>query len=312
MTRSRCNRYIWAGAMLWVSAACGGSPRPPVATPGQAGAASRDAPDERGMNVKPAPSGAPSATPSNPPSAPDDSFVVEARLRARRIQDGRSITFDDLRSGDRVMGGDLLQLSVRASKDAYLYLAFCSQHAADPRYHGLSVFPEQGGVRMIADETVTIPAGTAGILLNDEPGQETLYLIASRVELSHADSGLVAVIAAARQGRETVDCGAPLRSAMAGPSRTDKPRRSGSRARRGSGDSRTPPAAGRAKPPVRAATTEADRPVVEIERGGEIAFEEGAQSGVEADLAGIVILRYELKHEPARPADRRSGAPASP
>ncbi|HEX7843762.1 MAG TPA: hypothetical protein VF469_40085 [Kofleriaceae bacterium] len=210
------------------------------------------------------------------------------------------------------MDGDRLQLSVRASRDAYLYLAFCSQHAGDPQYHGLSVFPESGGIRMIADETVTVPGKTAEILLDDKPGQETLYLIVSRAELSHADAGLSDVIASARQGKETVDCGAPLRGAMAGPSRSNKLRRSGNGGRRGSADSKPPPAAGRARPPVRAANTDADRPVVEIERGGDIVVHEGAQSGIEADIDGIVILRYDLEHAPAPLADRQSGDPASP
>src|SRR5262249_25706664 len=140
------------------------------------------------------------------------------------------------------------------------------------------------------------------IRLDDKPGRETLYLIASRAELSYADSGLADVIAAARQGRETVDCGAPLRSAVAGPSTSPQPRRNGSRGARGSADSTPPTGAGHARPPVRPAPPQPDRPVVEIERGGEIAFHEGTQPGVGADLDGIVILRYELKHVPAPPA----------
>lgn len=310
MKRSCCHGYIWAGAMLWVSTACGGSLPPPDVTPGQAGAASSDASDERGMDGRPSPSDTSSTSSSG--AAPDTSFVIEARLRARRIQNGRSITFDDVHSGDSVIDGDRLQLSVRASKDAYLYLAFCSQHVKDPRYHGLTVFPENGGIRMVADKTVMVPARTAEIILDDKPGKETLYLILSRAELAYTDSGLADVIAAARQGRETADCEGPLRGATAGLYNSNKPRRSWSRGRRGSVDSKPLPAAGRAKPPARSANTGADRPVVEIERGGDIISKEEAQSGVEPDLDGIVILRYELQHDPAPPANPQSGAPASP
>jgi hypothetical protein len=322
MTRSRCNRYLRAGAVLWVSAACGGPRQPPSVTPGQAGAAPPSAappsaaPAEHGMDAKPATSGAPSdasSTPRSNPSpgaAPEASLVIEAKLRARRIQNGRSITFDDVRSGDRVMDGDRLQLSVRASQDAYLYLAFCSQHAGDPRHPGLSVFPEIGGIRMVANEAVTVPARTE-IILDDKAGRETLYLILSRAELARADSGLAGVIAAARQGRETVDCGAPLPSALAGPHKRNDLRRGRSGGGRGSADSTPSPAAGRARPPVRAANTKVDRPVVEIERGGEIVLQEGTQSGVEADLDGIVVLRYELEHTPAPLAHGQSPAPAS-
>lgn len=331
MTRSRCNGYLRAGAVLWVSAACGGSLPPPSVTSGHVVTASSAAapsatssaappgaaPDERGMDATPAASGAPLDTSSNrsPAAAPEASLVVEARLRARRIQNGRSITFDDVRSGDRVIDGDRLQLSVRASQDAYLYLAFCSQHAGDPRHPGLSVFPDTGGIRMVANQAVTVPAGTGEIILDDKPGRETLYLILSRAELARADAGLAGVIAAARQGRETVDCGAQLSSAMAGPYKGNKPHRGWkggwNGGRRGSADSKPPPAAGRARPPVRAANPEVDRPVVEIERGGDISLDGGTQSGVAADLDGIVVLRYELEHDPAPLAHGQTPAPAS-
>ena len=218
---------------------------------------------------------------------------------------------DDLRSGDSVMDGDELRLSVRTSTDAYLYLAFCSPQTAPSQYHGLSVFPEKSGIRLIANQTVIVPSKKKGITLDNKPGRETLYLIASRAELSYSDSGLADVIAAARQGKDTVDCGAPLRSAMAGPSKTYKPRRGWSRGTRGSTDSTPPPAAGRVKPPGRAANTQPDRPNVEIERGGALVLQEGAQPGVENDLDEIVILRYELNHEPAPPERSQSAMPAS-
>ncbi|HEX3483366.1 MAG TPA: hypothetical protein VHT91_50490 [Kofleriaceae bacterium] len=41
-------------------------------------------------------------------------------------------------------------------------------------------------------------------------------------------------------------------------------------------------------------------PVVEIQRGGDIVWNDGAPTGVEADPDGIVILRFALNHVAAR------------
>src|SRR4051812_772002 len=61
-------------------------------------------------------------------------FVLESALRARRVHNGRPVMSLELSNGDSVIDGDRLQVSIRTSQDAYLYLAFCSQHAKDPRY----------------------------------------------------------------------------------------------------------------------------------------------------------------------------------
>ena len=119
------------------------------------------------------------------------------------------------------MDGDRLQLSVQTSKDGYLYLAFCSQHAKDPRYQGLSVFPRQGGIPMVANQPTLAPDKNAEIVLDSNPGQETLYLILSRNELSHADNSLADVLATAREGRATSDCGTPFQAAIGGTRRAN-------------------------------------------------------------------------------------------
>src|SRR5215813_6229425 len=147
MTRSRCNGATCARAALWVAVACGGS-RPAVGTtPGQAGTGSDESPEAtRGMKIEPVPwTSAKMPSTGSPVAGSDAPFVLETRLRVRRTQHGQSITLDEIRSGDIVLDGDRLQLSVRTSKDGYLYLAFCSQQARDPRYRGLSVFPDKGG-----------------------------------------------------------------------------------------------------------------------------------------------------------------------
>ena len=48
-------------------------------------------------------------------------------------------------------------------------------------------------------------------------------------------------------------------------------------------------------PKQKAQSSERD-PVVEIQRGGDIVWNNGLSMGVEADPTGIVILRYGLTH----------------
>jgi len=294
MTRTRYNRTVCVCASLWMVAACGGAPPTTGSTPVQASTGSGEPPDgTRGMDVKLAPwasAEAPSA--GSPVAGSDAPFVLETKLRARRIQHGQSITLDEMRSGDVVLDGDRLQLSVQTSKDGYLYLAFCSQQARDPRYRGLSVYPDKGsGIPMVANRPTLAPARDAEIVLDRQPGEEALYLILSRNELSRADAGLADVLAAARRGRETTDCGAPFQAAVAG-SRTGNTRSrgwNGGQREARAALSTSHSSAGHAPNP------DLGKPVVKIERGGYVEFG-GVQSGVEADPDGIVVLRYELKH----------------
>jgi hypothetical protein len=227
----------------------------------------------------------------------DAPFVLETRLRARRTHHGQLITLDEIRSGDSVLDGDRLQVSVRASRDAYLYLAFCSQHAQDPRYGALSVFPDQGGIRVIANQPTLAPVrdGKIGeIVLDDQPGQEALYVILSRNELSRADAGLGDVLAAARRGRETADCGAPFEATVAGSRKVDAERRDWNGGQREASAALPAPHSGAESVP----SPDPGKPVVQIQRGGYVEFG-GVRSGVETDSDGIVILRYEFKHIPA-------------
>jgi hypothetical protein len=287
MMSSRCNGVVCVTAALWMTAACGAAPPAIGITPGPEGTGSGEPSDgTRGMKVEFAPR-VPAETPSagSTVAGSNAPFVLETRLRARRTQHGQPITLDEIRSGDIVLDDDRLQVSVRTSKDGYLYLAFCSQQAKDPRYHGLSVFPDTGGIPMIANQPTLAPAqdGKIGeIVLDNQPGREALYLILSRNELSRADAGLADVLAAARRGRETTDCSAPFQAATGGSPKGNTGRRGWDGGQR---EARAAPAP----------NPDFGKPVVEIQRGGYVEFG-GAQSGVEADLDGIVVLRYELKH----------------
>lgn len=225
------------------------------------------------VRIEPAPwSSANTPSAGSSVAGSDAPFVLETTLRARRTQHGQPITLDEIHSGDIVQDGDRLQLTVRTSQDGYLYLAFCSQQARDPRYRGLSVFPDNGGgIPVVANQPTLAPARDAEIVLDNQPGPEALYLILSRHELSRADTGLADVLAAARRGREATDCGASFQAAVAGSRK------------------------GTTGGPVLHTNPDLGKPVVEIQRGAYVEFG-GAQSGVEADPDGIVILRYELKH----------------
>lgn len=225
-----------------------------------------------------------------PPAGPALGFVLESALRARRLHRGQPDLLLELGNGATVIHKDRLQIATRTSSDAYLYLAFCSQHASDPRFGGLKVFPDHGAIRVRAYETTIAPDRAAEIVLDDQPGQETLYLIFSRVELSRADSELAEAIAAARRG--SADCGQPFHAAPLGPARAPGPARVWS-GKPGAAGRRPAPDTTRGKP--RAPAPE-DDPVVEIQRGGDIVWNDGAPVGVDADPDGIVILRFALNH----------------
>jgi hypothetical protein len=225
-------------------------------------------------------------------AARDNPFVLETKLTALRRRDGRTMNLV-LGNGATVIDGDRLKVFLRASQDGYLYVAFCSQNARDPRYHGLKVFPEDGAIRVRAQQMTIAPDPMADIVLDDRPGPEALYLILSRRELSHADAELAQVIADARQGHESADCGEPFQRAITGPRKKTSERRVTHLG--GSGappvqPRRTRPKASSPSPPA----SEAD-PVVEIQRGGDVVWNHGAM-GVAADPDGIVVLRYRLTH----------------
>jgi hypothetical protein len=239
-----------------------------------------------------------SAPPGPPPSSGGRAalgFVLESTLRARRMRGGGPTMSFELSNGATVIDGDRLQLSVRTSQDAYLYVAFCSQQARDPRYLGLTVFPEQGAIRARAHEATIVPDRAAEIVLDDKPGPEVLYLILSRVELSSSDAGLAQVLAAARQGSQSADCGAPFRTAVAGSRKGSKPSAVWSGKLQARAKHRSPPGAASGTPQRAIASVEED-PIVEIQRGGHIVWNNGMSMGLEADPDGIVILRYGLTH----------------
>jgi len=216
------------------------------------------------------------------PAPRNATFVLETRLRVARVVAGQSIILDNLGTGATVQDGDRLQLSVRTSASGFLYLAFCSGHAADPKYPGLTVFPPQGGLPLTPNVTTVVPGARGAIVLDRQVGQETLYLVLSRTELSQADSVLANAIGAARPGTQSAECGPPLKAALIGANKRNKV----AKVWRGL----------QGAPAHTLTSNDEPEPLVEIHRGGEIVWNGGLQIGVAADSDGIVIQRYSLIH----------------
>jgi len=219
---------------------------------------------------------------------PEGPFVLDTRLRVQR-QAGPSIMFEELRSGETLVDGDLLHISLRTSTGGYLYIAFCSQDGRSSGVPGLSVFPPQGGIRLTAGEMLQVPAR---LVVDDHPGAEALYLILSRRELAQADARLAEALGGARRERGSAECGARFRNAVA-----RLPRRTSD----GSAAAAVPK--GEGSQGTRAAASKADQPVVT--RGIDATWDD-AQPGVSADENGVVVMRYEFAHVSRGPSPASS------
>lgn len=111
-----------------------------------------------------------------------------------------------LRSGDR------LGVVARTSCGADVYLLHCD------RLEVLSVYPESGPVHFDADRRVTLPAPGLDLQLSNEPGHETLYIVASKRPLERSDPALQAALALKPSSPGHPGCGAALESALRGAS----------------------------------------------------------------------------------------------
>jgi hypothetical protein len=121
----------------------------------------------------------------------------------------------ELRDGDTVIAGDRIRVVVQTSVDAYLYLAFCSQR-------GLTLYPSQGGVRTQAGVLASVPLNT-DLVVDDEPGTEVLYVVASTVDISLADPRLAAALATKRPSNAAQDCGPTLDASLRSPPSVPRP-----------------------------------------------------------------------------------------
>lgn len=204
-------------------------------------------------------------------------FVLEARLNAYRMAGASTLTLADVQDGRTpLISGDRVQLAIRTSQTAYLYLAVCARGKTDNAYHGLMIFPERGSKVIAANTTAVLPSPTIAIILDEHPGTEVIYVVVAKAELTTADAQLANALDGARQGTQRSECGAQL---SPGPG----------------------PATGRRAPVPQPAAT---RYEATIERGvylGEMApiaptGSDKPQHAIAADANGIVVLRYQLPH----------------
>lgn len=222
-----------------------------------------------------------------------------------------------LRTGDEVVSGDGIQVAVKPTVAAHVYLAYCDPH------HQLALFPGDGGLAASAGRITYAPAPDAAIVLDDQPGQEVLYVIASRRPLDVADPQLAGAISRANPGTR-VECGEPLDRALA----TDRTARTDTGAARPPAplaEPGTPPDAspsqdpqprdlsargapshtahGSLSPPHPAASPRVPPPP-EVQRGAFLRW--GATGAISAsgDHHDIVVLRYAFTHVAARDTAR--------
>lgn len=225
------------------------------------------------------------ASPVEEVEAPTAPFTDPLRNAARPLEPTdvqvvlqvRGSRTGELSNGDLVQSGDRLQLKIASKTDSHLYLAYCNAKGS------LTWFPPRGSIPAKADTLVTAPAERASIVLDDNPGPESLYLLISQQELSLADHELSQLIESSRAGGETPeasethktqDCKRPFIKR----SPTKKPNQKGHR---------TPPAGAASADPA---------PTVELIRGGYIAWDDPQQVTARVDASGIAILRYAFTH----------------
>jgi hypothetical protein len=190
-----------------------------------------------------------------------------------------------LRDGDTLESGDRIHVEVKTTVPAHVYLVYCD------RDEKLTVFPSEASVETRAGEITLLPAANASIVLDDTPGQEVLYVIASRTKLAAAEPALADVVARSRPAKTSPDCGKAFRAAVKGRPGVKKPVVRGNRDQGGAdGGERIPPPA-------------------TIERGAYLEWDDGAVVNAGADFHGIVILRYKFEHVSRRPSSRRQPAP---
>lgn len=138
--------------------------------------------------------------------APDAPLKVEVWARTEGSQPG------PFAQGMRLRAGDKIFIEARVSKDAHLYVLHCTAERTLERY------PDVGSLPFRAHERDDVPARHTWFVLDEQPGNDVIYLLASERALEDADPRLDAAIDRARGGRgPSADCGeAHFQSVLAG------------------------------------------------------------------------------------------------
>jgi Domain of unknown function (DUF4384) len=203
-----------------------------------------------------------------------------------------------LRSGDKVVTGDGINVAVKASTAAHLYVGYCD------RDRKLTIFPPVGSIEVKVGEVAYMPAKGADIILDDQIGPEVLYVIGSRRRLDVADPDLAAAISKVRPGAANVECGEALDQVLGsrGPDQiTEEPGPAPDPAAGAPAiDRASSPAGARRKRsvPAKPDDDEEDRlpPPAKLERGGYIRWGATGEVSADGDRDEIVVLRYTFTH----------------
>jgi Domain of unknown function (DUF4384) len=118
--------------------------------------------------------------------------------------------------GVALHSGDTIGLQARTSIAAHVYLMHCDRNAV------LSVFPTSGPIDFRADQRVSLPAAGMDIRLSGAPGNETLYVVASRHPLDRSDPVLQATLSRTSTHGDEPVCGEQLEGLLAGSSPTGR------------------------------------------------------------------------------------------
>ncbi|HEY2735055.1 MAG TPA: hypothetical protein VGI70_13760 [Polyangiales bacterium] len=165
--------------------------------------------------------------------------------------------------GMTLHSGDRIGLQARTSSVANVYVIHCDSSEA------ISVFPASGPIAFPADRRVDLPAVGKDLRLTTAPGDEILYVVASKRPLDESDPALQALLSRSKSGDDDRLCGGTFEASLAG---RDAPRHAHDRTGRG-------------------------QPLAAL-RG--IASPEAYPSGARAfaNDDGVIVLRFPYRHLP--------------
>jgi hypothetical protein len=108
--------------------------------------------------------------------------------------------------------GDRIGLQARTSSAANVYVIHCDGSRA------LSVYPASGPISFPAEQRVDLPAVGKDLRLTSSPGDEILYVVASRQRLDESDTWLKEFLSAKHASGAAQVCGGEFEKLLAGPS----------------------------------------------------------------------------------------------
>lgn len=238
-------------------------------------------------------------TASSASSAANTTAASEAPLEVR-VSGTVKGSYAGAVGGAKVLkAGDEIVLGVRASRDAFVSVAYCDGRG------GLSLFPDKGALVAHAGTDLRVPTGDASFTLDETVGPEAIYVVVSTKPLDRADPALASALSRAAAGGscptpslesgvgEAAPTTAPSASSVveAAPTASTSTGAAGSKPNRGVVSPPAPP-----PPSLVAAAPKPARPSVAV-RGVVIKGNTGETDlRARADESGIAILRIAFDH----------------